>query len=125
MEKTIENAPKGGIEIRVGQSVQNQFNNSYYNCYIYRALEGSKEVFRVAIGREGTECPPMKNRIEDYKTSDFIPGPEMQTWVQTEVDELLLHGHEIRFDSENSSFLLDARLAGVGPKYKEQIKLID
>jgi len=90
---------------------EGQLPNYRYQANIYLSKTAGQEVYRVSIGREGTECPPVKDLICWHEISDFMHGPEIQRWVQEQIRSLRAQGKTVQFDTENLSFIIDATLA--------------
>jgi hypothetical protein len=78
----------------------------FQGCIYKARKEDGAVVYRVLIGREGTECPsPQGEFLSNHAVSDFMTRPEIDGWLKGKVEKLIKNGKKVELD-ENLSYLI-------------------
>ncbi len=77
-----------------------------FQAEVYRTLQDEKEVYRIVIGREGTEVPRKVGRdfifIDYHEISYFMNRTGIENWVNEQVRLLKFDGKRVEFDDSPS-----------------------
>ncbi len=78
-----------------------------FNAFVYKTILDGREIYGIAIGKEGTEIPSYIGRVVDPHVEDsgFINYREMEAWLSAKVEELSRAGHDVGIKG-NGSFEL-------------------
>lgn len=77
-----------------------------FQAQIYVTLQEEKEVYRLLVGREGTEVPKVVGDFVGYhEISGYMDGKGIEAWIKEQVELLEAEGKSVEYD-ESLSYLV-------------------